>query len=408
LILREHDCQKDDPCAAIVLLQHQLYSRLCDKEEMVSGTKINTRSADEWDAEFARVGLFPIAAEPVHIRDGNPTRKYLRVYRKRPAAAIVATVAGAQSRLEPLFRELTPAMPRMQYTKAALSRMLHWGQLKLMLTEIEFLLMYCATNPLANLPEDAKIPILIYPGGAPGTHIEFLAEMFPHVNFVLYDPRPFHRFRSPKIQTFQQLFLQEDAKKWTSKEHPHADILLVSDIRTGDSSGPAPELEAAVAADHTLQESWYYIMQPKLTMFKFRLPWDDGTSEFPRGRIYVQPYARQNSSESRLIMPWTEERMKYSNRMYEEQFTYFNRVLRKRNYHNPLESMPLEDRRRRPNHWEAMTDNYDCAVEAYILEWYLKACQLPHDPKSIWELHCKLHMRLGGRPPAADLKNTEG
>jgi hypothetical protein len=58
----------------------------------------------------------------------------------------------------------------------------HWGQRKLLLSEIEFL------TDWAPLDRDS---IVVYAGAAPGTHIAFLAEMFPRLSFVLVDPSEF-------------------------------------------------------------------------------------------------------------------------------------------------------------------------------------------------------------------------
>src|SRR5690606_11262993 len=55
----------------------------------------------------------------------------------------------------------------------------HFGQLKLLMSEIEFLTFYW--NP------SIKNPIVVYIGAAPGTHLDMLSKMFPSFEFHLYD-----------------------------------------------------------------------------------------------------------------------------------------------------------------------------------------------------------------------------
>lgn len=69
----------------------------------------------------------------------------------------------------------------------------HWGQRKLMLSEVEFLTRFAEPNI-----------ICVYAGAAPGTHIAFLSELFPEVTFVLVDPSDFSVRPTPRIQIRQE------------------------------------------------------------------------------------------------------------------------------------------------------------------------------------------------------------
>ncbi len=51
----------------------------------------------------------------------------------------------------------------------------HWGQRKLLMHEIEFLTKHLGTEQRA---------VLVYAGAAPGTHISLLSDLFPSVVFV--------------------------------------------------------------------------------------------------------------------------------------------------------------------------------------------------------------------------------
>ena len=94
----------------------------------------------------------------------------------------------------------------------------HFGQRKLFLTELLFLTNY------GHLSDT-----VVYPGAAHGYHIPLLAALFPKHKFYLYDAANFFEGIESyeRIKVFNQLFLEEDAKR---EEYKNA--LLISDIRT--------------------------------------------------------------------------------------------------------------------------------------------------------------------------------
>ena len=76
---------------------------------------------------------------------------------------------------------------------------MHWGQRKLLLSEIEF---------LARFSEPGIT--CVYAGAAPGTHIPYLTQLFPEVaRFVLVDPSPFICKPSERIVVRQEFFTAE-------------------------------------------------------------------------------------------------------------------------------------------------------------------------------------------------------
>jgi hypothetical protein len=74
----------------------------------------------------------------------------------------------------------------------------HWGQRKLLLSEIEFLTHYAEPGIT-----------VVYAGAAPGTHIPYLAGLFPGVSFVLVDPNKFNCVSSGRIVVRQEYFTHE-------------------------------------------------------------------------------------------------------------------------------------------------------------------------------------------------------
>jgi len=209
--------------------------------------------------------------------------------------------------------------PSMKYRRRnnEQKRSVAWGQRKLFLSEVYFLTWYAVQDQ----------PIVVYAGAAPGTHIPFLATMFPEIEWHLYDPRAFTIQPTDKIHIYQQYFTDEDAQKWVGK-----DVLFISDIRTADyRSQEKQENEHSVVEDLRMQERWYRAMKPASGYLKFRLPYYDGYNngkefQYLSGQVVKQPWAPQSSTETRLI-PDGGETM-WDLQKYEEQMFYHNAHIR--------------------------------------------------------------------------------
>jgi cap2 methyltransferase len=79
--------------------------------------------------------------------------------------------------------------------KGEVKTVIHWGQRKLLMSEIEFLTLYGKTSQM-----------VVYAGAAPGTHIALLSNMFPELHFFCVDPAPFTVKETEKITIVQDLF----------------------------------------------------------------------------------------------------------------------------------------------------------------------------------------------------------
>ncbi len=280
-------------------------------------------------------------------------------------------------KLDNFCRVLSDEFPREKYyrRKKEVKNSLHWGQRKLLISEIEFLNMF-----YANGPHDKDV-YLIYAGAAPGTHFIILAQFFPRVNFILYDPREFDPAlidfaKTAKITIRQQYFTDTDARQLSELD---GTILFVSDIRTANTGTmPQLEIERHVVADHAMQRGWYHILKPEMAMLKFRLPWDDGTTRYIDGDIYFQCYAPLSSTETRLLIKgYTTSEKLYDNRKYEEQLFYFNKHCREFEYKNMLEHIPFKDR-------GGLNNKYDSVCEISVLSDLCS--QLDDKEKKIIEL----------------------
>lgn len=72
----------------------------------------------------------------------------------------------------------------------------HWGQRKLLMSEIEFLTNYATDNCT-----------VVYVGAAPGTHINYMSNvLFPKLNFILIDPLRFNVSETDKIKIVNEWF----------------------------------------------------------------------------------------------------------------------------------------------------------------------------------------------------------
>jgi hypothetical protein len=164
---------------------------------------------------------------------------------------------------------------------------IHWGQRKLLLSEIELLTNYgSAANPV------------VYAGAASGTHLTKLATMFPNHEFHCYDPAPFNVKPLPNLHTYQVLFTDELALAMLGK-----DVIFISDIRAMDPlHGSASETTECIESDMNDQQRWVALMQPIVTLLKFSLPWKPGKTSYLNGIIYLPIFTSSTSTESRLLV----------------------------------------------------------------------------------------------------------
>ena len=219
----------------------------------------------------------------------------------------------------------------------------HWGQRKLLMNEIELLILHAH--------EDYT---MVYAGAAPCTHLSIVEDMFNvlRMKYILIDPAPFHVRNSQNISIrtgSKGLFSNETAQEFIPI---HDKLLFVSDIRREHDS------ELQILQDMEDQMQWHLIMQPRASMFKFRLPWFSGLTPYVNGKVYIQPYAQMHSTEMRLIATSTDI-CNWNNTIYEEQCFYFNTVTRLLPHPHGVKGAGLDE-------------SYDCAAEVEISRLYFQ------------------------------------
>ena len=251
---------------------------------------------------------------------------------------------------------------RLQGTKTPVRYSVHKGQTKLFVSE---LIALCK-----------KQLTVVYAGAAPGSHILALSELFPDLEFHLYDPAEFDArlTKKSKIHVYRQIFDDEAVAKWTGKE-----ILFISDIRTGsvevsESDEFDENFEECVKTDMDMQKAWIKTMFADVANFaalvKFRLPYvtdEDIIVPYLKGTLIYQPYSRGSSSERRLYITTLEE-IGYSSKAHEDNMFTINflRSFVRGNYN-------LKIRDVFPNFCGCI----DCTTTALAFEQYLAISKLP-------------------------------
>jgi 2-polyprenyl-3-methyl-5-hydroxy-6-metoxy-1,4-benzoquinol methylase len=403
LILREHNVQPDEAreMTLVIDFAHVMYDDILSvslnwQEEGEYYSKY--KSLEGWDKLFISTGFSLNDFRPNYnpVPKFNPIAQYMRVYNK------VSLNDMFESKTPEFFRIVTDKIPRKKYHRRnrEVKNTLHWGQRKLLLSEIEFLTLFLQSETYLKNPE--KPVYIIYAGSSPGTHIKYLWKLFPKVYFVLYDPRDFDPILTNEptehIQTHVQLFLDETAEEWVSSEHADKHILLVSDIRTAEpETMEKDEVERHIYQDNSWQKQWWMIMEPAMAMFKFRLPWDDKTTEYPEGDIYLQIFPPLTSTETRLVIHSHNASPKnYNHRDYEERMFHFNTVERENTYDNPLSAIPTDKK-------EGLDNKYDSVSEIHVLGNYLRLTEKDDSPKEIIKISKEISKKLSkGRTLESD------
>ncbi len=233
----------------------------------------------------------------------------------------------------------------------------HWGQRKLLISEIEFLLEYgdLASNVVYVGAGSRASPTGISLGGI---HISKLSQLFPKHIFHLYDPTDFGILESEKIKLYNQYFTNKDAKEWQDKN-----ILYISDIRTvGDTTTDKVEYATGILSDMNNQLNWSRIMKPAASMVKFKLPYGEvgfDNTVYPVGRNFLPVWGRPTTTETRLMFTDPENTIEYDNYKHEEQMAYFN--------NNTLLSYYEHD-----HQIEGFDHCFSCRSELHILEKYVR------------------------------------
>ena len=262
-----------------------------------------------------------------------------------------------------------------------------WGQLKLLISEINFLNLYWN-------PELVKKPQLVYVGAAPGDHIVVLAQLFPWITFHLYDNRAFcpDLEKCENVRINLRYFDQTDLNSWSGRN----DLFFMSDIRNlvynpdqrvdlKQREKLERESQAIIDADMTLQMNWVTQIKPVKSLLKFRLPhsydWlvkEKPTYSYLDGSVFIQPWGRPNSTECRLVPLDDLSIREWDYIKHEGQMVYHNLINRSRETGYKYQLKPLDD--------VGLTQDYDSTYTIYVIQTYLTKINKPSNQENVNKL----------------------
>ena len=170
------------------------------------------------------------------------------------------------------------------------------------------------------------------------------------MSFVLIDPSPFQATETDKIEIMHNTYFTDElAKKFQARDN----LLFISDIRSREN-----RMEKQCEIEMENQKRWHKIINPKASMFKFRLPYAKGTSKYLDGKIYLPVWGGRTSTEARLVCT-TQQEKEYDHTEYGSQMFHFNTVTRTTYFeHNVV--------------GEGIDHCFDCSSEIFILKKYLE------------------------------------
>ena len=294
----------------------------------------------------------------MNVKQLRLTNKWQRVYNENPH---LREVFLNQQRIETYARNfgkenrrLSGAHPEMTFPtlvggqkKVATTE--HWGQRKLLLTEIEFLTKYAENNSY----------LVVYAGAAPGVHIPFLSSLFPNLAFVLIDDKEFAVKRTNKIEIRAEKFTKEMARRYGDSDQR---ILFICNVRT---YRPQSDGQNDGAEDMQNQMEWYMLMTPSASLLSFRLARDTKPTVYMKGHQIIEPWASRRAIECRLVVEKDARTVEYRYQDFESDLRYFNNVTRVMYYDHHLDDVDSD----------GLDHCYDCRAEIYILEKYLTKVQ---------------------------------
>ena len=167
----------------------------------------------------------------------------------------------------------------------------HWGQKKLLLSEIQlFTNIIIDNNNLKNdnLKNDnlkdnnlkdnnlrdnnLRDYICVYVGSAPGIHLPILFDMFPELEWLLYDPAKYykliyqHKYYNKKVFIFNEFFNDDTIEQVIKYNKHNKKIIFISDIRINNN-------EINIINDMKNQAIWGMKLNAKYMLLKFRIPY---------------------------------------------------------------------------------------------------------------------------------------
>lgn len=233
------------------------------------------------------------------------------------------------------WRQLSDDCPRLKYQPSnhhvftgslEVVKGLHYGQRKLLLSEIEFITAVCRTRALRG--NDRQLPLLfVYAGAANGSHLPYLFSLFSSARFVLIDPAPFcgavqslsRDPNGPIVELVEGCCTDELCMRLRRDYSAAFELFLISDIRSGTPSRSTNKQHTEmILRDNEWQKDWCWSLGATAAMLKFHPPYPrvtdpaspkyDASDDTPQHITYLDGFmlfgvwAPKSSSEVRLVV----------------------------------------------------------------------------------------------------------
>ena len=267
----------------------------------------------------------------------------------------------------------------------------HWGQKKLLLSEIQFFTRICETLQIKSLEEYA----VVYIGSAGGHHLPILYNLFPDLIWLLYDPAPYsdvvmkHQNKDKSVFVYN-MFFTDKTLEHVKKNSQGRKILFISDIRVENK-------EENIIKDMRDQAFWGMELNAPYMLLKFRLPYEELDSIpksnkqlnlnekyisnpnfitnkknnmiYLKGDVYLQIFPPPYSGELRLFVEQKDNKYEFVEYDYldiENRLINFNSVIRP-TYGN-IESDDLE----MLNYIPGYDTSIECLMEYQVVQKFYK------------------------------------
>ncbi len=296
----------------------------------------------------------------------------------------------------------------------------HWGQRKLGMVLLDFLIHYWD-------PKDVPKPVVLYVGAAPGDNIAFVSQLFPEVEWHLYDPREFTIKEGKDVSVFRAedeissdkfkkinvytgdvgFFTDKTAEEWKVINLKSKSVFLVSDIRNVyEDQHDYYMREKTRADDMDAQMKWLQIINPVRAHLKFVLPKPaNGDIEvsapffrYMPGTVRIQLWLNPFSYETRFVPEDYYEEVDWDVQRYYEQLYDFN-ANRRRDKYVVVDSNGTEFRGIPKT---SLLTDFDSSAEIYLWVRYLEKRGAVPDNKTIKKLASALTASISGKKTLAD------
>lgn len=221
----------------------------------------------------------------------------------------------------------------------------HWGQRKLLVTEIEFLTQFARNGKY----------LVIYIGFSQGLYINYLCDLFPNVDFVLIGTRQITCEKSSRVQIRSGELIDDWIKLYSKSDK---NLLLICDIHT---FGPRKDMDECIQRDLENQISWHSKLKPIASLLTFRLSRSQSTTKFLQGDVVLGPWTSRRTIDYRFVTVQHAELTTYDNKRMLSAFSYFQNVIRTQYYEHDIDD----------SNSEGLDHCYDCRAEINILYQYL-------------------------------------